>query len=100
MPPKACAFLIAFLLAVNAGTVAFAEDWPGWRKDGSGVSMETDIPHSWGPEDNVCWKTSIPGEGISSPIVWKDRVFVTAAVPGTTIHLAYHISYAFLWVLT
>src|SRR5262249_22701806 len=35
----------------------------------------------WGPDTNVTWKTHIPGLGWSSPIVVKDRLFLTTAVP-------------------
>jgi outer membrane protein assembly factor BamB len=97
---KTCLLLIGFVLAAGGGRPAFAEDWPAWRKDGSGVSQETNIPPSWGPEENIRWKTALPGSGISSPIVWKDRVFLTSAVPGTTTQLAYAIAVGLLWVLT
>jgi hypothetical protein len=30
--------------------------------------------------DNVAWKTDLPGRSWSSPIVWGDRVFLTAVV--------------------
>src|SRR5207245_11810722 len=80
---KACLLTVSFLLAATGRPVAFAEDWTGWRKDGSGVSKETNIPQSWGPRDNICWKTALPGEGLSSPIVWQDRIFLTAVAPGT-----------------
>jgi outer membrane protein assembly factor BamB len=46
------------------------------------VSGETDVPLEWGATKNVAWKTAIPGEGWSSPIVSGDRVFVTAATDG------------------
>ncbi len=41
----------------------------------------TGLPVEWGPEKNVIWKAEIPGDGWSSPVVWKDRIFLTAAVP-------------------
>jgi outer membrane protein assembly factor BamB len=33
----------------------------------------------WDTRRNVAWRTEVPGEGYSSPIVWQDRVFVTSA---------------------
>jgi outer membrane protein assembly factor BamB len=57
-----------------------AENWPQFRgPTGQGVSTETSLPLRWSASENVVWKTSIPGEGWSSPIVWGDRVFVTSA---------------------
>ncbi len=74
----ACVAVVCLL-----GSVAYGENWPGWRGDGSGVSSESGVPIEWGPDKNLLWKTRIGGDGISSPIVWEDKVFVTAAVDGT-----------------
>jgi outer membrane protein assembly factor BamB len=59
--------------------------WPSLRgPDGSGVADGQHPPLSWDVKTgtNVRWKTSIPGLGHSSPIIWGDRVFVTTAVSG------------------
>ena len=40
------------------------------------------LPLHWSASDHVAWKTPIPGEGWSSPIIWKDRVFLTTATEG------------------
>ena len=45
-----------------------------------GLSVEKNLPQTWSADSsNVRWKTEIPGEGISSPIVSNGRVFLTAA---------------------
>ncbi len=60
-----------------------AQDWPRFRgPDGQGHSPEKGLPESWTATTNVAWKTAIPGEGWSSPIVWGDRVFLTSATDG------------------
>ncbi len=62
------------------------EDWPGWRGPrGDGTSRETRVPVKWDVTkgEGVAWKTRIPGEGHSSPIVLGKRVFVTAALAET-----------------
>jgi outer membrane protein assembly factor BamB len=82
------------------GALLRAEDWPGWRKDGSGVSRETGILQTWNKTENVLWKTPIEGKGLSSPVVWNDAVFLTTAVPGSMRHAAYHISLVLIWGLT
>jgi outer membrane protein assembly factor BamB len=68
-------------LALTLGTVAsFAENWPQFRgPTGQGLSVEKNLPLKWSASENVAWKTAIPGESWSSPIVWGDRVFVTTA---------------------
>jgi outer membrane protein assembly factor BamB len=64
------------LLPVIAG----GADWPAWRGPaGTGVSAETGLPVHWSLSSNVLWKTPLAGAGVSAPVVWGDRVFVTAS---------------------
>ena len=61
-------------------STAFAENWTQFRGPaGQGLSAENNLPWQWSGTDQVAWKTSIPGEAWSSPVVWRDRVFVTTA---------------------
>jgi outer membrane protein assembly factor BamB len=58
-----------------------AEQWPHWRgPSASGISGETRLPVKWSDTENVAWKASLTGLGISSPIVWGNLVFVTSQV--------------------
>jgi outer membrane protein assembly factor BamB len=69
----------AALIGLATG-VAQSEDWPQWRgPHGNGTSEETGLPLRWSPAE-LAWKASLGGVGISSPIVWGDRVFVTSQV--------------------
>jgi outer membrane protein assembly factor BamB len=61
-----------------------AHQWAQWRGPlGTGVAPHADPPIEWGGRDgkNIRWKARLPGRGHSSPIVWGDRIFLTAAVP-------------------
>jgi len=75
--------LIALIMSgvslISVGQIS-AQNWPGWRGDGLGISPEKNLPLKWSENDGVMWKTPIPGAGHSSPIVWGDRVFVTTGV--------------------
>ena len=55
--------------------------WPQWRGGGDRRVEDGNPPVEWSEEKNIRWKTQIPGKGSSSPIVWKDRVYVTTTVP-------------------
>ncbi len=68
------------IFAVSLSTFARAEEnWPRFRgENGQGVSTATGLPTQWSAEENIAWKTEIPGSGWSSPIVWGDRIFVTS----------------------
>jgi outer membrane protein assembly factor BamB len=58
------------------------QNWPQWRGPlGTGVAPDGNPPVEWSETKNVRWKTELPGLGHSTPIVWGDRVFLTAAVP-------------------
>jgi len=72
--------ILACVVLFSTGRI-LAENWPGWRGDGRGISTEKNMPLKWSEKENVKWKTAIPGAGHSSPIVWGNRVFVTTAVP-------------------
>jgi outer membrane protein assembly factor BamB len=55
------------------------EYWPRFRgPDGQGFSADGSVPTEWSDTKNLKWKFALPGPGSSSPIVWKDRVFVTS----------------------
>jgi outer membrane protein assembly factor BamB len=58
------------------------ENWPGFRgAEGIGIAHQTDVPVSWNGTtgDNIRWKTEIPLPGFSSPVIWKDRLFLSGA---------------------
>jgi outer membrane protein assembly factor BamB len=75
------AILPVLVLAVFAGSsLAGENDWPQFRGPQSGVARGTGFPNSWDANTNVVWKTELEGRGWSSPIVWGDKVFVTAVV--------------------
>ena len=60
-----------------------SENWPSYRGvRASGITHNQDIPLTWDVKsgENILWKIPIPGLGHSSPVVWKDRVFITTAV--------------------
>ncbi|HUE82311.1 MAG TPA: PQQ-binding-like beta-propeller repeat protein, partial [Pyrinomonadaceae bacterium] len=66
-------------------TAVQAQNWPSFRgPNASGVADGNRLPNTWDAarETNVVWKTPIPGLAHSSPIVWKDRIFITTAISG------------------
>ena len=66
--------------------------WPRFRgPGGAGTSAYTNIPTSWNAKtgEGVLWKTPVPLKGHNSPVVWGDRVFLSAADPNTREVLCY-----------
>lgn len=57
--------------------------WPRWRgPSGQGLVDGSGYPDKWSATENIQWKTAVPGRGNSSPIVWRDRIFLTTAYDG------------------
>src|SRR5262245_46767703 len=57
------------------------QNWPQWRgPNANGIAAETGLPVAWSPSDNIAWKVTLPGRGMSTPIVWGDRIFVTSQI--------------------
>jgi len=70
--------IAGFCLAVAA--TLEAANWPQFRgPTGQGHSSETGLPLKWTTTENIAWRTELPGQSWSSPIVWGERVFVTTA---------------------
>jgi len=60
-----------------------AKYWPRWRgPSGQGLVSGEDYPDRWSATENILWKTRVTGAGNSSPIVWRDRIFLTTAYDG------------------
>ena len=75
--------LSLFLLWQPAALAAQIEGWPEFRgRTGQGHSTERDVPLEWSESRNVLWKTPVQGRGWSSPVVERDRVWLTTAISG------------------
>lgn len=62
-----------------------AKYWPRWRgPSGQGLVASSGYPDAWSESENVLWKVDVPGRGHSSPIVWRDRIFLTSAYDDST----------------
>ncbi len=69
------------LVSLASGALRADSDWPQWRgPTGNGVSPDGTPPIEWGPGKNLRWKVELPGTGDASPVVWRNRVFVVAAI--------------------
>lgn len=77
---------IAAVLTVAAAALSsHAANWDRWRgPDNAGVAPGQ-APTEWSSTENVKWVTEIPGYGHSTPVVWRNRVFLTTAVPTETV---------------
>lgn len=66
--------LIVWLITQS---ICWGQSWTRFRgPNGQGVVADTSFPTTWSVEQ-VQWKTTLPDEGHSSPVIWGDRLFVT-----------------------
>lgn len=78
--------LLGLTILAGSSATAAGENWPQWRgPGGQGVSADSQVPTEWAPGKNVVWKAELPGTGMSSPIVWDDRIYLTAVIEGDVV---------------
>src|SRR5918993_984348 len=68
------------VVVLSSITVARAENWPQWRGPSlNGISTEKNLPVKWTTEENIAWKLAMPEWSGSTPIIWRDRIFLNVA---------------------
>jgi outer membrane protein assembly factor BamB len=73
------AFILAGAFPVCCDAGEPANEWTQFRGPGGlGTSHSSRPPLTWSADQNILWKTEMPGAGASSPVVIGNRVFLTA----------------------
>jgi outer membrane protein assembly factor BamB len=73
--------LICLILVLTCSSICNAqiqsEQWPQFRGvNGSGMAAETAMPPITFDNSTLSWRIELP-QGISSPVIWKDKLFLT-----------------------
>ena len=72
--------LVLIGFALGGQRLAAETNWPGWGGPaGTSQSAETGLPIKW-TADNVVWKANLKGIGQSTPVIWGQQIFLTAAL--------------------
>lgn len=75
------AVFIATLSALTLGAAHADGNWANWRgPDLNGIAADANPPLTWSETENIRWKTPLPGDGQSTPIIWGDRIFLQSAI--------------------
>jgi len=79
LPHFAVNLTIGFCLAALAAPLAAADNnWPMWRgPNNDGISPEKNLPVKWSTTENIAWKLPMTGRSGSTPIIWKDHIFLS-----------------------
>lgn len=100
MTARFCLVLsIVFSLAAYCRPAVGADDWPRFRGLNGAATGSDALPTKWGNDENLAWKTDLPGKGSSSPVVKDGRVYLTtytgyglsAETPGKRDDLMLHV---------
>jgi len=87
----------AIMASVMASTV-FGADWPGWRgASGNGSTATGNYPAQWA-DDAIVWKVALPGKGGSTPILWRERIFLTTPAGGQDAVMALDAAGKQVWL--
>jgi outer membrane protein assembly factor BamB len=78
MRTRTALVLLGSLLTSMSLSAAEPPDWSRFRgPNGSGISAATNVPTEFGPAKNLVWRLELP-QGHSSPILFGDRIYLTA----------------------
>jgi outer membrane protein assembly factor BamB len=90
-PHRIGSLLLSAALSSLYAVAAFAESgqWPRWRgPNDNGSAGAGAYPERWSEQENLLWKTELPGKGCSTPVVWERNLYLTAPVDGADALLA------------
>jgi len=87
MQTKSLIFKILFfsvtITSSTYGQLRPERQWPGFRGYmASGILDNANLPESFDLNKmvNIRWKAEIPGLGLSSPVIWDNKLFITTAI--------------------
>lgn len=75
---KRAVLLIVCGFACVANPTAAGDVWPSFQNGGNPSVDAKNLPTEWSPTSNVAWSIALPGYGQSAPVVWNDRLYITA----------------------
>ncbi len=72
---------IAGIIILMSVDFVFAQNWSQWRGPlRTGAAPDGNPPIEWNEQHNIRWKTPLPGPGYSTPAIWGNDIFLTAAI--------------------
>jgi outer membrane protein assembly factor BamB len=74
-----------FSCVVAGGAESGPPEWPGYRgPTGDGHAVAANLPIDLNDAGRLAWKTPIPGQGWSTPVVCGSQIWITTATPDGT----------------
>jgi outer membrane protein assembly factor BamB len=95
--PVRLRFVLPSAIVLIAFMAHAANDWPHWRGPNANGSVTSgEYPVMWNAS-NVAWKVALPGKGTSTPIVHRERIYVTSPAEGQDALLAFDFTGRSVW---
>ncbi len=81
--------LILLCFAVSS----LSAEWTNWRGPNFNLTTgDEDFPNEFSNRENVVWSADLPGEGASTPAIWKNSLYITSMDGGTNKLFAFDLS--------
>ena len=88
----------ALMVAALVPMMVSAGDWPAWRgANSSGVAPDGTYPVNFSKTEGLRWRVDLPGRGCSTPVVWKDQLWLTSVDEGENVLMCYSLKGKALW---
>ncbi|TWT95747.1 PQQ-binding-like beta-propeller repeat protein [Neorhodopirellula pilleata] len=83
-----CFAICMLALSASTGIVGWAtkptsaDEWSVFRGPrGDGIAdADSNVPTEWSPSKNIAFRTPLPGQGWSSPVISDGRIYLTTAI--------------------
>lgn len=97
-----CIGILAVALAASPVSADdWANNWPQWRgPTNNGLAFIKDPPTKWSKTENVAWRTPLPGQAGSTPVLWGDKLFLSSAEEEDLVVMCVDTSGNVLWKKT
>ncbi|MFC1539376.1 PQQ-binding-like beta-propeller repeat protein, partial [Candidatus Latescibacterota bacterium] len=73
--------LFSTALFAQQNNSEYIKNWPMWRGPlSTGGAPAGNPPTEWSETKNIRWKAELPGTGYSTPVIWGNDIFISAAI--------------------
>jgi hypothetical protein len=73
---------VIIALVLISASCSRKKNWPQFRgPEGNMTVTSSGLPEKWGNDTNILWTAALDGPGYSSPVIWKNKVFITYTFP-------------------
>jgi outer membrane protein assembly factor BamB len=79
MKKQVIAFSLSLALLSISVFLQAENNWPHWRgPHHNGIIEAKNLPLIWSTTENIVWKTPLPSWSAATPIIFRDRIFITS----------------------